>query len=335
MFKKVIALLLLLSLCLCAVSCGKKDEDQTPKGMKLASGDGEPFRLYVPEAFTLNTKSGVSAATLYYTTELVSAHVSAHFSTRDEALTLTDYANLRTAAYAETLNGFTPIGMPDAVLSGVNAKQIDYTAILNGQSMTCREILAFFGEDVVSLHLYAATDRYDNVVADLNAVKDAFVLCDKQVPNDCVTDKKTPDGMKIASADSIEYRLYVPTSWVCHSESGVSEAYVAADKSNVTVTSYSPAASMSIRDYFTFAEKSYKTDLKGYELISDTSCQVAERDAVSYTYRAEYDGVEYRIRQTVLAYNGLIYSITYTAKADCFESHLADADLILSAFRFR
>ena len=53
-------------------SCGK-DEDEIPEGMKLASEDGEPFRLYVPEAFTLNTKSGVSAATLYYTTELVSA----------------------------------------------------------------------------------------------------------------------------------------------------------------------------------------------------------------------------------------------------------------------
>ena len=334
MLKRITALLLLVTLCFCAVACGKKD-DGVPDGMKSASASGEPFILYVPESWTLNTGSGVSGACLYYTTTQVSAFATAHFTTLTGNETLIDYMNQKAAAYAEAVESFQPIAWQDAVLSGVNARQLDYTATIGGQAMTCREIVAFFKGDAVSLHLYAATDRYENVIESLNQIKDHFVLCDKQIKNDAVTDKKTPDGMKIASSDKIEYRLYVPISWICDSESGKSEAYIAEDRSNVTVSSYSPQTSMSVKDYFALSEASYKTTLAGYERLSEETRKVAERDAVSYTYKAVYDGVEYRIRQTVLAYNQILYSITYTAKADCFDSHLADADRILDSFRFR
>ena len=71
---------------------------------------------------------------------------------------------------------------------------------------------------------------------------DVFKLCAKgEVKNDYVTDKKTPDGMKIASADALEYRFYVPTSWICDTEDGASQAYVdESGKPNVSVTAYIP-----------------------------------------------------------------------------------------------
>ena len=335
MFKKITAVCLLLALLLCAVSCAK-DEDQTPEGMKLASKTGEPFRLYVPEAWTLNTTSGISGACLYYTTESVSTLVTARFATLTDATeTLTDYVNRRTAVYTETVQSFAVTARRDVVLSEQPALQVDYTAIINGTAMTCREIVAFYKGDAISLHWYVATELYESMAESLKQIEKEFVLCDKSVPNDAVTDKHTPDGMKIASSDSIEYCLYVPASWIGDSTSGKSEAYVAADRSNVTVTSYSPSTSMSVADYFNLAEASYKTELSGYELLATDPLTVAERDATSYTYKAVYDGVEYRIRQTILAYNEIIYSITYTAKADCFDAHLGDADAILSAFRFR
>lgn len=334
MLKRMTAMLLLLTMCICAVSCGKKD-DGIPDGMKLASAEGEPFRMYVPSSWTLNTNSGISGACLYYTTEIISAFATARFETLTEEIDLISYTNKRSQAYLNTVEQFHLISCNDAVLSGENARQMDYTATINGQAMTCREIIAFYKGDAVSLHLYASTERYNNVIESLTQIQENFVLCDKQIRNDAVTDKKTPDGMKIASDDDIEYRLYVPQTWICDSESGKSEAYVAEDRSNVTVSSYAPAVSMSVSDYFAMSEKSYKESLSGYTLQGQEARQVAERSATSYTYTAQYDGVVYRIRQTIFAYNEIIYSITYTAKDDCFEAHLADADWILDSFRFR
>jgi hypothetical protein len=80
----------------------------------------------------------------------------------------------------------------------------------------------------------------------------------------------------------------------------------------------------------------YKKNLVGYELLGEPiSRTVAERNALSYQYKALYGGSEYKIMQTVLIYNGLAYSITYTARADAYEAHINDVELILNSFRFR
>ena len=63
MIKKLTALILALIFCVCAVGCSVKDAD-APEGMKSATVEGEPFVLYVPESWTLNTVSGISGA--YY-----------------------------------------------------------------------------------------------------------------------------------------------------------------------------------------------------------------------------------------------------------------------------
>ena len=142
--------------------------------------------------------------------------------------------------------------------------------------------------------------------------------------------------MKIASSDNIEYRLYVPTSWICNSESGKSEAYYPeSGKPNITVTSYSPDSPLSATEYFEICEKEYKDVLFGYELLSTDERRVAERDAVSYTYRAVYGETSFKLMQTVLVYNEMIYSITYTALDDSFDTHIDDVNAILDAFIFR
>ena len=75
---------------------------------------------------------------------------------------------------------------------------------------------------------------------------------------------------------------------------------------------------------------------KLYELIETSEeRRVSDIRAISYTYRAVYDEVEFRIMQTVLIYLDNVYSITYTARAEDFEEHLGDVEAILDSFRFR
>lgn len=334
MTKKIIALTLALLILLFAVSCSSSDGD-TPEDMQSATLAGEPFRLYVPSHWVTNTVSGISGA--YYSPNekiMVSAR---YYTPADAEMTVNDYMDYCIAGYTTSLTDFSVIERADTVLSGTEAIRLRYRQTNDGKEYTCFQITAKYNGDMVSLHGYCTVALYDTLASDFETIIANFVLCEKTDPNGAeVTDKKTPDGMKIASADQIEYRLYVPKNWICNAESGASEAYYPeSEKSNITVTSYTPDQSISVQSYFAQCETEYRAVLPEYERLSEVERTVAERTAYSYTYRTVVDGVEFRIMQTLFAYNDMIYSITYTAREAVFESHMTDVEAILQAFRFR
>ena len=189
----------------------------------------------------------------------------------------------------------------------------------------------------VSLSFYDLTEYAETVVETFESIRKEFVLCEPiDVPQDEVVDDKTPEGMKIASDQNDAHRLYVPKTWVCYSESGRTEAYVdESGKPNVTVTLHLPDESMSIDDYLALCEARYAEALSGYEPIDTQERQVAGRRALSATYRASYDGMTFRIMQTVLSDGDAMYSVTYTALDDRFDAHLADVEAMLDVFTFR
>ncbi len=334
MFKKIASLLLVLLLCLCAVSCAKTDD--APEDMKSATVNGEPFILYVPESWNPNTVSGISGA--YYSSSLT-ALVTARYYTPDAPLSIDAYMDLCAAQYAVSREAFAITGRKTSVLGGKEAVRLDYTVTSDGTALTCFQITALYEGDMITLNGYCDSSLYESeaVRADFDKIISEFVFCAKADPNGVeVVDKNTPDGMEIASADHIEYRMYVPKTWVCDAESNVSEAYYPeSGRSNVTVTSYAPDTTTTIGEYFAKCEESYKTALSDYERISEAEGTVAGRTAISYTYRVCPDGVDMTIRQTLFIYNEKIYSFTYTALAENFELHLADVDAMLNAFTFR
>jgi len=332
MIKKIIALSLALLFCLGAVSCAKNDG--TPDGMKSSTVEGEPFVLYVPEEWVENYKSGISSA--YYISNRT-VMVSARYETVAETVSVDQYMISCAEKYSAGLKDFKLVSIDASTLGGKDARDMKYNMLNDsGVSLTCRQVTARHGEDFVSLNFYCETALYENNSEQFKEILSAFVLRDKQVMNDCVTDDDTPEGMKIASSKDIEYRLYVPQSWICYSESGRSEAYYPeSGNPNVTVTLYTDSMAKTPEAYFAEVEPSYKESIEGYELVGSEERTVADRNAISYTYKAAYDGVELRIMQTVLVYNEDIYSITYTALADSFDSHVEDVNKILDSFRFR
>ncbi|MBQ7383524.1 MAG: hypothetical protein IJV72_01885, partial [Clostridia bacterium] len=276
--------------------------EKAPEGMKLASIEGEPFKLYVPEEMSLNTDSGISSAFSYVPEKLI---ISARYSTPDDdTLSLEKYMNYCAEGYADSLELFELKSIDSSVLSGVDALKMVYTASIDGVDYTCTQLSAKYGEYIVSLNFYIPTATLEGYSGIVDSVIEEFVLCEKTEPdNDTVTDKKTPEGMKIASGDKLEYRLYVPTSWICNPESGKSEAYYPeSERSNVTVTSYSPNESMGTADYIAQCEEEYAKSVKGYELLEKTELQVASRDAISMTFKANYDGIDITIKQVSFVY---------------------------------
>ncbi len=334
MLKKIIALSLILVMLFCVTSCNNKNSD-VPEDMKSATLAGEPFVLYVPNSWSVNTGSGVSGA---YVSPNDKIMVSArYFTPSDPAMTVDDYVT-RCAEGYKAKEGFAITERIDAVLGGKDAKKLTYTVTDNGKAMTCFQITALHNGDMISLYGYCPTEIWDVRAEEFGKIASVFRFCDKTDPQgEVVTDKNTPEGFEIASADHIEYRLYVPVSWICDAESGISEAYYPeSGKSNVTVTSYTPSESISVQDYFSRCEEEYRTSLPGYERISGpVERTVSGRLAHTYVYCSVTDGVEFRIMQTLFAYNEMIYSFTYTALTENYEMHMEEVEAMLNAFTFR
>ena len=334
MLKRIFALFLAALMAILAVSCGNKDG--APDDMVSSTVEGEPFILYVPKEWVVNYKSGISSA--YYIANKT-VMVSARYETvPDTSVTVDKYLESCAVKYSSAHEGFAIVSTSPAVLGGKDARNMKYTMVNDkGVSLTCRQVCARHGEDMISLNFYCETDLFEANDTQFDRILGAFVLRDKQVINDEVVDKNTPEGMKIASEDHIEYRLYVPKSWICHSESGRSEAYYPeSGKPNVTVTNYSDTAATTPAQYYAEVEEIYKKQIQGYELLSvSEERKVGGRTALSYTFKAVYDGVEVRVMQTVLVYNQHAYSITYTALADSFDTHMNDVNRILDSFSFR
>jgi hypothetical protein len=333
MIKRIIAICLLLALCIMSVSC--KKDDGAPDGMKSVTVAGEPFILYVPDSWVENESSGISSA-YYISTNTIM--VTARYETAVQDVTLQKYMESCAEKYGESLQNFNGIELVPSVLGGKDALNMKYTMVdKNGKTLTCRQVTTKHGEDFVSLNFYCEAELFEANNKQFEDILAAFVLAEKVVINDELTDDKTPEGMKIASSDNTEYRFYVPKTWVCNSEALRSEAYFPeSGKPNVTITTYADSAIDTADKYFAFAEAEYKKTISGYELISKEDAGiVGNRYATSYTYRAVYDGVEFRIRQTIFVFASTVYSITYTALADSFDAHVEDVNKMLEAFEFR
>lgn len=332
--KRIIALVLALMLCTLLLSSCATGED-VPKGMVLASVSGEPFKLYVPEQMTVNTTSGISSAFAYVPEKMI---ISARYFTPSEDMSLSAYIDYCAQGYSSSLASFELKSRDAAILAGLDAIKMTYCAKIDGIDYTCTQISVLHKGDMVSLNFYIPNTATENHASTITAVSDVFVLCDKtEHQGDEFVDKKTPDGMKIASHKNLEYRFYVPKSWICDSESGKSEAYYPeSGRSNVAVTSYSPDEVTSLADYVASCKESYSASISGYELIEEKNdIFVAGRSAISITFKSNYDGIEYNTRQVIVLYSDIFYSITYTATAENFGLHTEDVDRMVSAFTFR
>ena len=151
------------------------------------------------------------------------------------------------------------------------------------------------------------------------------------------TTAQAPEGMMLASNDDVAYRFYVPDTWVIDTALPTSSAYVSeSDRSNVNVTVYMPEATqMTAEEYWTACEQQLSAVLGDYTLVSTTPGTLDTRPSNIYIYTATVGGTAYRFAQTVASYRGMVYTVTYTALDESFDSHMDEYQDILAAFDFR
>lgn len=341
MIKRAIAIFLCVIILLPTLAACDKNGD-IPDGMYSVTLEGEPFILYVPEQWNDNRDSGISSAYYSFDKHIFASARYFYCDAETKEAGLSAYLESVDAQNAEILSGYKKTtDISDASINGANYKKYEYTYNHGGNSddnVTVTQYYTFYGEDTVVLSLYIGTAHISEEHSEsLEKIKNNFTLCEKKIVNSEVVDKNTPEGMKNASDKDLQYACYVPKEWVTSLSDKLTYAYYPeSGKPNVTVTCVSPDNDVDAKTYFDQCEIEYKKTIAGYELLGEpTERTVSGRKALSYEYKALYGETEYKIMQTVLIYNGLAYSITYTARADAYEAHLDDVKAILDNFRFR
>ncbi len=338
MIKKLLAIFLALLFCFCAVGCADTDPD-APEGMKSATISGEPFVLYVPDGWTDNTSSGISGA---YYPSVDGLSVSARY-TAANGISVEQYLTDCLAAlgneYANKEFSLIEDKAVTTLGTGKTPLRITYTFKRGDIILRCSQITAEHNGDLISLYIYCPDgEEYEKRKDELESIRSSFVTKDKAPAIAPVITKDTPEGMKLASNKDIEYRLFVPTEWICDPESGASEAYYPeSGRPNITVTSFVPDASIhDVNDYFKSCEERYKAELPEYSFVSGPEeREVSGRKAYIYIYTVKAGDADIRIMQTIFSYDSSIYTVTYTAAAESFDTHRPDVDKILDSFKFR
>ena len=168
-----------------------------------------------------------------------------------------------------------------------------------------------------------------------------LLLCTVLAFAACANTDRTPDGMKDVAIENADYHLYVPEVWIATNTMGLSGAHAgAADKAfspNVIVTVYYPDTAMDVSAYFTNVVKpELVLTLEGLAMVEEgTAATLGGKDAAVFTYTYTLGGAAYKQMQ-VCAVNGYrIYTLTYTATADLYDTYLAEVQSIVAEFTFK
>ena len=156
------------------------------------------------------------------------------------------------------------------------------------------------------------------------------------------SDSWHPAGMKLASSEDADYKMWVPESWTVDMSTGITSAYAGSgDYSNVSVTAQNLSGE---QNYLTPSEywEIYKTDLEAtfpdIAYDEDTeggiSLLLDENAAMKYSYTATVTGTEFHFISVVCIRSGTVYLITYTAQPTIYENHLEEVQNILDNFSF-
>lgn len=323
--------------------------DGAPDGYQLVACEGDQFRLYVPTQWTPNTANGVTGA-FYSTGQNIS--VSVHVADDAGEMSVEEYWGKCRADYEKTMDSFNLVSESNSKLDQQPAKKYVYTASVRvaGDKATAykfMQVMAKYKGEMYILLFTCPADQYDERVKELEGdgtdlgIIDYFRFAEAYVAEDSkeISDKVTPpEGMKLASTEKVPYRFYVPATWKINQRTESGAAYYSdTDSSNVQVQMYmmgddSPAT---VADYFAYCEEKYKELFESYTLESTTDIKMDSVAAKQYIYTVVDGGVTYKQLQAIVKKGEVYYTLTYTATAEKFDSHLDDVKKMIEKFDIR
>ncbi|MBQ8431596.1 MAG: hypothetical protein IJX28_01815 [Clostridia bacterium] len=359
--KGCLALVLAMLLPLALTSCNNTETGEViPEGMKIANCEGDDFRLYVPTDWNENTAYGIAGA--YYNLDVQSTvSVVKYLITEEMNAALPakgDAAALRQRLEAFSLQYCRPAISEQPLVSGLKVEEDEdasevlldqlvahrahYLVTVDGQNLHYLQVI---GEKNSAFYVFTYTahpDLYEALLPSVERMLEEFIFADPYLPDEyprlpAEEGTPIPAGMAVVSNADVDFHFYVPVTWEVEYKQEIYSAYLASDRSNVSVIPYVPDRAMSVIDFFELCKNEMvKVGGEGsFTLLSQEEVTLGGRAAMSYVYTYRVGETVYQYRQVIAAYKSMMYSLTYTATPENFESHMADVDAMIGAFVFR
>lgn len=341
-------LLLCLLLPLCLTGCGEVTAGasglETPQGMQDATRVGQDFAFFIPSGWAVDHSTGISIATpsTFSTVNVTAASFASSLSAEE-------YFKQSEDEIAAKFTDFAMVDEQPVTLIMDEAAAVCYT--YTGKYYTGTEMqqsLYITRKDgrLYVLTYTASVEEADSYRNQVKAIVDCFRFLtptDSETPTPSPVEGDAPDGMRdIANSAINAYRFFIPEEWVTDMQTGITSAYVSeSDRSSVSLTCTYPqnSAIRSIKDYWDALQTSYKNLYTDYRIISeqkesDAPTEIGGYDGAKYVFAGESGGVSYRVMQIFFVRGSYIYTFTYTATEENYETHLPTVEKIVSEIRF-
>ena len=148
-----------------------------------------------------------------------------------------------------------------------------------------------------------------------------------------------PDGYQLIVCEGDKFRLYVPTSWISNTESGITGAYSTVDENaSVCVYMLDVSAEIPLADYWSECEANYTDSFEDFTVISkDEKYSLGGSKAIcvefSLTKKITSDDipenvektekVKYKYLQVISRFDGDTYTLIFGAPEANYDKHIA------------
>ena len=262
----------------------------------------------------------------------------------DRTATLEDFYRAHLAQIS-TLRDYTEEERYYTTVSGYKAVSVTYAATVAGTAYRFRQVLCRVAGRFYLFTFTAPAEKFDTYTDIVSEIIEniQFYNTPYEGSGDTkkVSDKVTaPERMFLVSDDKVAYRFFAPDGWTSNRESGAELVYVTeadGSRSNVSMMAYYPEdEGFSVADYWEMFHPHYEDALPGFTLLSVTEDEkIGDRNATVYVYTYTLGGVTYKTRQAVCVYSTMIYTMTYTALPDYYDSHLPEVERMQAQVVFR
>lgn len=141
-----------------------------------------------------------------------------------------------------------------------------------------------------------------------------------------------PDGLQTVDCEGLPYKVYMPDGWVVRREGGHIEAMLPTGAS-ASVTVYHTATDATDEAaYFEGLLPQFSAQYKEFKADKPVAYTLAGKEGVYCAYSGKVGEDAYRMLQFLLIDGGELYILTYSAKADYYESYEESAIRVAENF---
>ncbi len=166
----------------------------------------------------------------------------------------------------------------------------------------------------------------------------ALLACSCLILSSCGNKQSVATGgFSVTENQFVDYTFEYPEDWKLIRNDGMIAIKPDNDNVSLSCTIFEPDnPSMLVNEYWDGYFKTYKETFGDkVEVVSEEETVLHDVPAKDITYTSEIVGESYTFNQVVAIRNGTVYTLTYTAKPDDFDTYKSALTHAVTSFRFK